>query len=392
MNGFVLGTSAKLCLVLSVVSLALLYGCAGRTGHGVSRAAPGPRAPSFGGGSSGGGETVVSESRRMSLRAAVGQMFIVGMRGTTPDRRVEGMIREENIGGVMLFGYNMQSREQTRALTGALQREARVPLFIATDQEGGEVADAPWVSPEPSAEVIGRGGDPGEARKVALKMGRQLRAGGVNTDFSPVVDTGFGAAIGSRSYGEDPALVSKMGAAAVRGFREAGIVSVAKHFPNHGVATSDSHTGLPVVDHDLRTVRAYDLPPFEAAVQAGVPMVMVGHLLYPAIDPERPASLSPKAIGMLRHDLGFRGVIVTDDLNMAGAKGSGTPAEAAVRAAKAGADLLLITSSYGQEEAAYRAVLRAVRSGEIPERQVRASVRRILEVKREYLGYETHAR
>jgi len=328
----------------------------------------------------------------MSLRDAVGQMFIVGMPGTTPDRRVEGMIREENIGGVMLFGYNMQSREQTRALTGALQREARIPLFIATDQEGGEVADAPWVSPEPSAEVIGRGGDPGEAREVALKMGRQLRAGGVNTDFAPVVDTGFGAAIGSRSYGEDPALVSKMGAAAVRGFREAGVVSTAKHFPNHGVATSDSHTGLPVVDHDLRTVRSYDLPPFETAVRAGVPMVMVGHLLYPAIDPERPASLSPKAIGMLRHDLGFRGVIVTDDLNMAGATGSGTPAEAAVRAAKAGADLLLITSSYGQEEAAYRAVLRAVRSGEIPERQVRASVRRILEVKREYLGYETHAR
>jgi beta-N-acetylhexosaminidase len=215
-------------------------------------------------------------------------------------------------------------------------------------------------------------------------MGRQLSRAGVNTDFAPVVDTGFGAAIGGRSFGEDPELVAEMGVASVEGFEAAGVVSAAKHFPNHGAAASDSHKTLPVVDHDLATLRSYDLPPFEAAVAAGVPMVMVGHLLYPAIDPERPASLSPDAIGMLRGELGFEGVVVTDDLAMAGASGGGSPARAAVGAVKAGADLLIISSPPQQQADAYDAVLGAVESGKIPRERIEASVGRILKVKEDY--------
>lgn len=333
----------------------------------------------------------------MSIREAVGQMFVVGMSGTRPDYYIEKMIRQRNIGGVMLFGYNMKSEQQTKELTGSLQKlsmetEPSIPLFVATDQEGGEVADAPWIGPEPAAEEVGRSGNPEEARRISRKMGRELLAAGVNTDFAPVVDTGFGAAIGSRSYGSDPALVARMGVASISGFRKAGIISTAKHFPNHGAATSDTHTSRAVVDHSLSEIRSYDLPPFEAAIKAGVPMVMVGHLIYPAIDPQRPASLSPKAIGMLRHQLGFRGVIVTDDLNMTGATGEGTPAQAAVKAAKAGADLLLVTSTPQEQADAYNAVLAAVESGEIPESQVRASVKRILKVKEEYLHYDKHSK
>jgi beta-N-acetylhexosaminidase len=198
------------------------------------------------------------------------------------------------------------------------------------------------------------------------------------------VDTGFGAAIGARSFGEDPELVAEMGAAAVEGFEAAGVVSAAKHFPNHGAATSDSHESLPVVDHDLATLRSYDLPPFEAAIAAGVPMVMVGHLLYPAIDPERPASLSPEAIGMLRGELGFDGVVITDDLAMAGASGGKPPAQAAVGAVRAGADLLIISSQPQQQADAYDAVLEAVESGEISREQIEDSVERILKVKEGY--------
>ena len=118
------------------------------------------------------------------------------------------------------------------------------------DQEGGVIASAPWVAPEPAAAEVGRRKDPDEARNIAARMGRQLLRAGINTDFAPVVDTGYGAAIGDRSYGEDPELVARMGAAAVQGFEEAGVISAAKHFPNHGPATSDSHVSLPVIRHD----------------------------------------------------------------------------------------------------------------------------------------------
>jgi beta-N-acetylhexosaminidase len=325
----------------------------------------------------------------MSVRELVGQMFMISVGSTEPDYYVNKMIRERNIGGVLLFGYNMKSEAQTKALTRALQdlsmkTEPAIPLFIAVDQEGGEVSSAPWVSRQPPAARVGARGDPAKAREIAEQIGEELRRAGVNTDLAPVVDTGFGAAIGSRSFGEDPRLVTEMGAAAVEGFEGAGVVSAAKHFPNHGPATTDSHTDLPVVDHDLATVRSYDLPPFEAAVRAGVPMVMVGHLLYPAIDPDRPASLSPRAVSMLREDLGFGGVVVTDDLAMEGATRGGPVAVTAVEAVEAGADLLIISSPPQEQADAYDAVVEAVESGEIPREKIEASVERVLRVKRDY--------
>jgi beta-N-acetylhexosaminidase len=259
-----------------------------------------------------------------------------------------------------------------------------IPLIVAVDQEGGRVSSAPWVTYHPPAAAVGQSGDPARAQRIAEEIGRQLDAVGVNTDLAPVVDTGFGAAIGDRSFGSDPHLVSKMGAAAIRGFEAAGIISTAKHFPNHGAAKVDSHTGLPVVDHDMQTVLSYDLPPFKQAVKAGVPTVMGGHLLYPAIDPERPASLSPKAIQLLRQEVGFEGVIITDDLAMEGAKQRGTVAQAAVKAVSAGADMLIISSPQEQVDA-YAAVVRGVKQGRISQDQINDSVDRILKLKQQYL-------
>ena len=331
-------------------------------------------------------EEATEEVGRLGIRDAVGQMFVIGMSGTEPDYYIEKMVRERNIGGVLLFGYNMESEEQTRRLVDSLQElsmqtEPAVPLFVAVDHEGGEVQSAPWVSAQPAAAEVGERADPEETRRIAERIGRELRRGGVNTDLAPVVDTGFGAAIGSRSYGDEPTLVAGMGAAAVEGFERAGIVSAAKHFPNHGAAHEDSHVGRPRIDHDARTFTQRDLPPFRAAIEAGVPMVMVGHLVYPAIDPERPASLSPMAMEILREELGFGGVIVTDDLAMEGAKRAGTPAQAAVAAIKAGADLLLTSSPAEEQAAAYDAVVAAVESGEIPRGRIDAAVERIRSVK-----------
>ena len=332
----------------------------------------------------------------MGVREMVGQMFVVSVGGTEPDYYIEKMVRERNIGGVILFGHNMEGEDQVKALTGSLQRlsmqtEPAVPLFVAVDQEGGDIASAPWVSAQPAAAEVGSRGDPFEARAISEQMGEELLRAGVNTNFAPVVDTGFGAAIGNRSYGEDPALVSRMGTAAVEGFDAAGIASAAKHFPNHGPAAVDSHKRLPVVNHDMSTIESYDLAPFRAAIEAGAPMVMAGHLLYPAVDAERPASLSPRWISMLREDLGFEGVVVTDDLAMAGASGGDTPERAAVGAVRAGVDLLIVSSPPQQQADAYDAVVAAVESGEIPEERVRASVERLLSVKKAY-GFAPRSR
>ena len=377
--------------VLCLAALLSLPACAASS-DGVSDRAE--TSGGQGGGQDEEGTSVAVED--MSVRDMVGQMFVVSVGGTEPDYYVEKMVRERNIGGVIFFGYNMESEEQVRSLTASLQQlsmrtEPAVPLFVAVDQEGGDIASAPWVTPRPAAAEVGGRGDPAEARAVAEGIGDELLRAGVNTNFAPVVDTGFGAAIGNRSYGEDPELVSRMGAASVEGFERAGIVSAAKHFPNHGPAVADSHEALPVVDHDMETLQSYDLPPFRAAVEAGVPMMMAGHLLYPAVDAERPASLSPKWMGILREVLGFDGVVVTDDLAMAGASGGGTPERAAVEAVGAGADLLVVSSPPQQQADAYDAVVAAVESGEIPEERVRASVRRLVEVKETY-GFTPRSR
>jgi beta-N-acetylhexosaminidase len=334
-------------------------------------------------------EEVASE---LSVQDAVGQMFIVGMDGTEPNYYIEKMIRERNIGGVLLLGNNMESEEQTKALTDSLQRlsmetEPAIPLFIAVDYEGGEVQSAPWVAAQPSAAEVGSRADLEEARRISQEIGSELRRGGVNTDFAPVVDTGSGAAIGSRSYGDDPALVATMGAASIEGFEEVGVVSSAKHFPNHGPALEDSHVSQPRIDHDMQTILQSDLPPFRAAVEAGVPMIMVGHLVYPALDPERPASLSPAAIELLRGEMGFDGVIVTDDLIMEGATRGGTPAQAALQAVEAGADLLMVSGPPEEQAASYDAIVAAVESGKIPRERIDASVERITSIKNRYPLY-----
>ena len=338
-------------------------------------------------------ESVSEEVGNMSLREMVGQMFVVSVSGTELDYYVEKMIRERNVGGILLFGYNMESEAQTRSLIDSLQEiavynEPTIPLFVAVDQEGGEISSAPWVTPQPPAAEVGTRADPGEARRIAEQIGSELRRAGVNTNFAPVVDTGFGAAIETRSYGEAPALVARMGIAAVEGFESAGVVSAAKHFPNHGVATVDSHVGFPVVEHDMDTILSYDLPPFRAAVEAGVPMVMMGHLIYPAIDPERPASLSPQAVQLLREELNFDSVIVSDDLSMAGASGGESPAEATVAAVKAGVDLLIVSSPAQEQADAHEAVVSAVESGEIPREQVERSVGRIVKEKKNHPLYK----
>ncbi len=275
------------------------------------------------------------------------------------------------------------------ALSNDLQRTALadsgVPLLIATDQEEGLVTRiADPLAVFPGSMPLGATRDAELARQVAAATGSEMRALGLNLDLAPDADVNVEPAnpvIGLRSFGDDPALVGEMVAAQVAGYQqEAGIASAAKHFPGHGDTTVDSHVGLPVIDHDRATLDRVDLPPFSSAISADVDVVMAGHLLVPALDPAEPATLSSKILtGLLRQQLSFDGVVMTDSLWMQGIRSRvKTDADAALRAFQAGADILLMPPDLAGTIARFHA---ALASGELTAERLDASVRRVLQLK-----------
>jgi len=364
-----------------------------------SEATPGPGAgqsPSPSPSPSPGGEAA-GLLARMSLEDKVGQLFMIVVYGpragaahqentarygvATPAE----VVRRFRPGGVILFPWagNISTAEQVAALTTGLRKASPlVPLMVGVDQENGEVARlGSLVTKLPGAPAIGRTRDPRLARDVARVTGEELRDLGIAVDFAPVADVSAkGSFIRSRAYGSDPKLVSAMVRAAVEGFHAAGVASVAKHFPGHGGTSVDSHQDLPVITYSKARWRRVDAPPFRAAIERGVDAIMTAHVAMPRLDPSGdPATLSRAVItGLLRGELGYDGVVVTDALDMAGVRKRYGDAEVAVRAILAGADLLLMPPDL---PTAYQAVLTAVRSGRIPERRIDESVLRILRLK-----------
>jgi beta-N-acetylhexosaminidase len=309
------------------------------------------------------------------------------------------LVARYRVGGVILVGFsaddptaatnkttNVDSAGQVRTLTGGLQAAGAplpvgVPLLIGTDQEYGQVTRIRDITQLPSAFALGAAHDPALTEAAWRAAGGDLAALGINVDFAPDADvlgsSGAGV-IGSRSYGSDPAAVSEQVVAAVHGLKSAGVAATLKHFPGHGHTTADSHTDLPVLTQSRGDLSSGDLPPFVAGVAAGVDLIMSGHLDVRAIDPGVPASFSSKVlIDLLRGQLGFRGVVVTDALTMAPAE-KFPPAEAAVRALLAGNDLLLMPPD---PAAAHKGLLDALHSGRLPRARLVEAVTRILTLK-----------
>ncbi|SEJ18723.1 glycoside hydrolase family 3 protein [Demequina mangrovi] len=262
---------------------------------------------------------------------------------------------KDGLGGVCLFGANVESPAQLRALTDAIHA-ANPRAIVAIDEEGGDVSRLYQAvgSPFPGNAVLGRLDDAAVTEAVAARVGAELAAVGVDLTLAPDVDVNAdprNPVIGVRSFGADPALVARHTAAWVAGVQRKGVSACAKHFPGHGDTAQDSHHALPVVDADSETLHARDLPPFVAAIEAGTATVMTSHLMVPALDAELPATFSrPILQGLLRAGLGFDGVVVTDALDMAGASaGRGIPA-AAVLALAGGSDLLCLGSVNPDEE------------------------------------------
>ncbi|MEO6117244.1 MAG: beta-N-acetylhexosaminidase, partial [Pseudolysinimonas sp.] len=270
------------------------------------------------------------------------------------------------LGGVCLFATNVASPGQLRELTDAI-RAANPLAVIAIDEEGGDVTRLfqDVGSPYPGAAILGRLDDVSLTRAVAERVGRQLRAVGVTLNFAPDADINSSddnPVIGTRSFGADPALVARHTAAWVDGLQSTGVAASAKHFPGHGDTATDSHLALPVVDLPLSVLRERELVPFAAAIEAGTATIMTSHILLPQLD-EVPATFSPRILGeLLRGELGFTGVIVSDALDMRGASGTTGIPDAAVRALAAGCDLLCIGTAntdpqLGEIEAAVAAAV-----------------------------------
>jgi beta-N-acetylhexosaminidase len=291
---------------------------------------------------------------------------------------------EGGLASVTLFAPNMEAGAATLAELTASLRSAADDVLVAADEEGGDVTRV-WYgsgSPYPGNAALGAVDDVALTEHVHAAIGRDLAALGINLDLAPCLDVlaaPLNPVIGTRSFGATTDLVSRHGVAAVRGLQSAGIAACVKHFPGHGSTVLDSHAELAVVDGDMSDVTARDLPPFRAAVEAGVLTVMPGHLQVPGLTGDLPASLSAKAIALLREDLGFTGVIVTDALEMRAVAGPYGLSGASVRAVAAGCDLLCLGRDVGEEgyRAVRAAIAAAVRSGELPGERLEESAARV---------------
>jgi beta-N-acetylhexosaminidase len=266
----------------------------------------------------------------MSLEQKIGQMLMAGVTGTTADDDAQTMIEELNIGNIILMGRNIDDPAQVQALTNGLQELAvksnGVGAIIATDQEGGLVQRLHYVAgftALPMAATVGIAQCPERVRAYGAMAGAEMAAVGVNMDMAPVLDVNtnpVNPAIGSlgRSFGATPELVETSAIPFLLGLHDAGVMATGKHFPGHGATTADSHLDLPFVDESRETLASVDISPFRTAVSYGIDGVMPAHVVYPALDPDgKPATISrPIQTGLLRDELGFGGMIVTDDMGM----------------------------------------------------------------------------
>ncbi|TSC77747.1 MAG: beta-N-acetylhexosaminidase [Parcubacteria group bacterium Gr01-1014_33] len=320
----------------------------------------------------------------LSSEEKIGQMLMVAIpEGPLSDETAE-WLRIHHIGGIILLGGNVKSEAQVRELIADLQKTARnpgdPPLFIAGDQEGGRVSRFHFLNElTPQRSVR----DEYQAFLVGKARGTELRGLGVNVNFSPVLDVSEepGEFMYARTFAGDSEQVTKLGIAMVRGYQKSGMVAVAKHFPGHGETPVDSHRTLPMLNRNDRAWEDHVLP-FRTVIREGVEMIMVGHLKFPHIDPLYPASLSPFFVDeVLREELKYRGVIITDDLAMGAVADSFTLSDAAVQAVRAGADIVLAVKDRQDYNAVYTGLVRAVEQGEISQERINKSVIRILALK-----------
>ncbi|HBT80074.1 MAG TPA: glycosyl hydrolase family 3 [Selenomonas sp.] len=387
--------TAALAVVVGVSLGAVLYGASHLLrGH---QAAQQTGSPAAGSGSQ--AERTIDEQvdqlmAGMKTTEKVGQLVMIGIHGTDVTEDSLYMLHQFHYGGVILFDRNLESQDQIRELTQHLQAQAeeKAPLFIAIDQEGGDVARGKGILEVPPSQLeVGRSGKPERAEELAQQTGTQLHDLGINVNFAPVTDVG---SPDRRSFSKDPQQVKAFVQAAGRGYARAHEIYALKHFPGIGRGRVDSHQEISSIEASREQLQQSDLVPFQAMIQQdkgeGDFFVLVSHLRYPALDAEHPASQS-KAImtDLLRQQLGFQGIIITDDMEMGAVAKHGSYRDMGVKAILAGADMVMMCHEYQHEQDIYMGILDAVNDGTISEERLNASVRRILRAKLLHLQPQT---
>ncbi len=334
-----------------------------------------------------------------SLRRRIGQLLAFGFDGLTASEQVKDWIGSAYLGNVVLFSHNVRDIEQVTALTQLLQKTAEesgqdLPLSISADQENGIVSRLPEDIPGlPGNMAICATGDPENAFRAGQATATILRKLGINCDLAPVLDVNSNPdnpVIGVRSFGDRAESVAQFGVQFVLGLQSQGIIACGKHFPGHGDTTVDSHLNLPIISRGREQLREIDLMPFKAAIDAGIDSIMTAHVAFPAMESEPqhlPATLSYRILTeLLRHELGFEGVVATDSLGMNAISKTVGVGPGAVLALKAGADLIMVAHQSDQPTAALQAIMRAVDSGQLSEARVNQAYQRVRAMKMKRLA------
>ena len=340
-----------------------------------------------------------------AIRRAIGQLLIGSFPSTTIPAELRSLAREFGLGGVILFARNIEEPGQVAELARDLQSlGGELPLWVSVDQEGGRVARlrAPFTKWPPMA-TLGRSGDERLASRFAAALAAELSAVGITLDYAPVLDIHTNAknpVIGDRALADDAETVGRLGAAIIRGLQDNGIAACGKHFPGHGDTSADSHFELPVVEHSPDRIRRVEVVPFREAIKSNVAFIMTAHVLVPSLDEQKPATLSRTIVhGLLRDELGYEGVILSDDLEMRALAATYTVPDAAVEAIAAGCDGVLVCRHLIEDRArdidaqvqVLEALIHAVENERIPYGRIEDALARQRRAKERFLAAPTLA-
>ncbi|MGI6383184.1 MAG: beta-N-acetylhexosaminidase [Tissierellaceae bacterium] len=329
----------------------------------------------------------------MTLEEKAGQLLIVGFKGTFLNDRTKSYINDLKVGGLILFDRNIESKGQIIGLVEEIKgsnAEEDIPLFLCIDEEGGSISRLPKEYRRlPDPFQIGETNDVDIAFQFGQLLGNRVKGLGLNLNFAPVLDIHSNPdnpVIGKRAYGTNPERVSDIGLEVAKGIRNSSIIPAVKHFPGHGDTSTDSHLELPIIDKSLEELRNFELIPFEDAIENNIEMIMMAHILLPSLDKDYPATLSKKIVhDLLRDEMGYEGVIVSDDMTMGAIVNNFTLEDACIDFLKAGGDILLVCHGEDNPRIVFDKIIDAVEIGELSMEEIDEKVYRILELKDRYL-------
>jgi len=337
-------------------------------------------------------ESIVEDQlAKMTLDEKIGQLIIAGLDGTEVTEQTRTLIDTYHIGGFIFFKPNLENPEQSRQFINglkALNADNDIPMFLAVDQEGGEVTRLPGLEQMKTNGEIGSSYEADFSYETGKLLAAQLHAFGMQVNFAPSVDVNSNPnnpVIGNRAFGSDPDVVSEHGVQMMKGMQDENIITSVKHFPGHGDTNEDSHETLPIIEKTQEELAEIELIPFEETIEAGADMVMIAHVLLPKLDTSHPATLSKEVVtDLLREEMEYDGVVVTDDMTMGAIVNDYGLDEASVTAVKAGVDIILMAHGDENVQKTFAALKDAIENGDITEERINKSVERILLLKNKY--------